>query len=234
MTGRRAYFYFDYVSPNAYLAWVKLPEIMKAHGLDVTPVPVLFTGLLRAHGTTGPAEQPAKRAWMNRNIARKASLLDIPLAPPRFHPFNPLAVLRLSSLEMTSQAQWVLIDRIMRGIWTEGLHSESTDELRRLLADCGLDADQMLEQAGQPAAKSRLAGQTEEAISHGVFGIPTIRFNGELFFGFDDFTYLEMALDGRDPLKSSAQAKAWLDAKLTPSSMRREMSGRSAEREDRN
>ena len=61
-------FYFDYISSNAYLAWKDLPRLVGRYGLTVEPVPVLFAGLLNAHGTVGPAETPAKP----RTAARRA------------------------------------------------------------------------------------------------------------------------------------------------------------------
>jgi len=39
-------FLFDYISPNAYLAWTQLPALAVKYGCDVEPVPVLFAGLL--------------------------------------------------------------------------------------------------------------------------------------------------------------------------------------------
>jgi 2-hydroxychromene-2-carboxylate isomerase len=34
-------FYFDYESPNAYLAWTQLPKLAKRYGFTVDPVPIL-------------------------------------------------------------------------------------------------------------------------------------------------------------------------------------------------
>jgi 2-hydroxychromene-2-carboxylate isomerase len=48
MRHRVVRFYFDYVSPNAYLAWTQLPALAERHGAVIEPVPVLFAGLLEA------------------------------------------------------------------------------------------------------------------------------------------------------------------------------------------
>ena len=88
-------FYFDYISSNAYLAWTQLFALAEKYGAEVEPVPVLFAGLLKAHGQLGPAEVPAKALWMARNNLRKAARLALPLNPPAFHPFNPLLALRV-------------------------------------------------------------------------------------------------------------------------------------------
>src|SRR5690349_4880620 len=90
----RLYFFFDYISHNAYLAWHKAPALAARHGLALTPVPVLFGAMLSHYRQIGPAELPAKSAWMLRNVLRKARLHGIPIAPPASHPFNPLLALR--------------------------------------------------------------------------------------------------------------------------------------------
>ena len=43
-------FYFDYISPNAYLAWHELPALLAGQDIAVEPVPVLFSAVLEACG----------------------------------------------------------------------------------------------------------------------------------------------------------------------------------------
>jgi 2-hydroxychromene-2-carboxylate isomerase len=57
-------FYFDYVSPYAYVAWHQLPGIAARHTRPIEPVPVVFGALLGAHGAKGPAEIAPKRAYL--------------------------------------------------------------------------------------------------------------------------------------------------------------------------
>ena len=62
MAGKVIRFYFDYISPNAYLAWTQLPALAQRNGCSIEPVPVLFAGLLEAHRQLGPAEVRAEDA----------------------------------------------------------------------------------------------------------------------------------------------------------------------------
>ena len=101
---RQIDFYFDYISHNAYLAWHLLPAIATKYGYSVRPVPVLFAGFLQEFGQLGPAEIKPKILWMNRNNLRKATLLGIPLNPPKLHPFNPLFLLRLTAHDFDAVA----------------------------------------------------------------------------------------------------------------------------------
>ena len=67
---RPADWYFDFVSPFAYLQFMaEMPRLRER--LDVTCVPVLFAGLLKSWGQLGPAEIPPKRVNISssRNCA---------------------------------------------------------------------------------------------------------------------------------------------------------------------
>lgn len=75
-------FYFDFISPYAYLAWTQLPALAARHERELVPVPVLFAALLNAHGQKGPAEIPAKRIYLFKDVCRKAHLLGLPPPSP--------------------------------------------------------------------------------------------------------------------------------------------------------
>ena len=116
MSGEVIRFYFDYISPNAYLAWSQLPALAKRNGCVIDPVPVLFAGLLEANRQLGPAEVPAKMRWMWKNILRKAAVIGVPLNAPAFHPFNPLLALRVSSLGLDAKQRRALIDALFAAV----------------------------------------------------------------------------------------------------------------------
>jgi 2-hydroxychromene-2-carboxylate isomerase len=193
-------FYFDYISPNAYLAWTQLPKLCDKYGFTIDPVPVLFAGLLEAHGQLGPAEVPAKALWMGKNNARKAVLLGVPLNPPAFHPFNPLLALRVSSLALDTAARRALIGALFDAVWVRGLHVSEPAVVERLGDEIGLAGAALVAEAQRPESKARLRRQTDDAIARGVFGVPSMEVGDELFWGYDDFPYLELFLAGKDPL----------------------------------
>lgn len=193
-------FYFDYISPNAYIAWTQLPRLVAKHGATIEPVPVLFAGLLEAHGQLGPAEIPAKIRWMSKNNLRKAALLQLPLNPPPFHPFNPLLALRVSSLPLPVAPRRALIGALFDAVWVHGLHVSDPAVVVRVADELGLDGATLVAEAGAADCKARLRTQTDEAIARGVFGVPSMEVGGELFWGYDDFPQLALHLAGADPL----------------------------------
>jgi 2-hydroxychromene-2-carboxylate isomerase len=216
-------FAFDYISSNAYLAWTQLPGLAARYGFTVQPVPVLFAGLLEAHGQLGPAEVPMKALWMAKNTLRKAARLGVPLNPPAFHPFNPLLALRVSALPPDAAARTALIGALFAAVWVDGEHVSDPAVVARVADRVGLDGAALVAEAGLPAAKTRLRQATDAAINRGVFGVPSMEVGGELFWGYDDFPYLEPLLAGRDLLEP-AEWEKWMGG-TRPSAMRRRVRG---------
>ncbi|TXH05508.1 MAG: 2-hydroxychromene-2-carboxylate isomerase [Nevskiaceae bacterium] len=202
------YFFLDFISHNAWLAWHQVHALAARNDLVIEPVPVLFAGLLKAHGQVGPAEVPAKLKWMTWNVLRKARQHGIPLAPPHTHPFNPLLPLRVACCELPRTQRLDLIQRLFRAAWAEGRAISEPEVVAAVITEAGLNADLVLAEAQSEAVKARLRSNTEAAIAAGVFGVPTMIARGELFWGFDDLEHLENFLRGVDPLGDDREAYA--------------------------
>jgi 2-hydroxychromene-2-carboxylate isomerase len=193
-------FYFDFVSPYAYFAWLHARPRCAGAGVRLVPRPVLLAGLLAHHGHLGPAEIPAKRAYLLRDTLRYAGRHRIPFEMPRPHPFNPLAALRLSVPEVAGAHQERIIDALWRAGWAEGQDLADPDRLRAILDAAGLDGAALVEAAGSSEAKEALRRHTGDAIARGVFGVPSFHVDGELFWGNDRVDDLCEYLAGDDPL----------------------------------
>ena len=172
--------YFDFISPFAYLQSETLQRLDGK--LAIRPVPVLFVGLLRHWGQKGPAEMATKRRFSYRQVQWLAQRNGIALRFPPQHPFNPVRALRAAvALGGTLDA----IHTIFRFIWCEGRDINAPDEwadLARRLGAADLDLDT---RCNAPETKSQLLQHGEQALAAGVFGVPTLAIDGELFWGFD-------------------------------------------------
>jgi 2-hydroxychromene-2-carboxylate isomerase len=193
-------FYFDYLSPYAYLASREIPALCERQGIELRLRPVLFAGLLNHWGQRGPAEIPPKATHTAKECMRHALLREIPFRPPRHHPFNPLTALRATLAEVAGDEQ----PRVMRAIyemgWGAGGDLGNAEEIAGALDAADLDGAAIVERANSPLAKAALRRDTADAIARGVFGIPTMLVGEELFWGLDQLTYLELFLEGKDPL----------------------------------
>jgi 2-hydroxychromene-2-carboxylate isomerase len=188
-------YYFDPVSPYAWLAAGSLARI-EAAGAQVLVQPVLFAGLLNAHGQKGPAEIAAKRAYTFRDVMRQAARQGLRFAGPPGHPFNPLLALRMCVALTDQQQRRRFAQALMSACWERGDDISDAATLVRLARECHLDGAQLADAALQPAIKQRLAADTEQAISAGVFGVPTFRYGDELFWGADRIDALLWRLQG--------------------------------------
>ena len=174
----RADWYFDFVSPFAYLQSEQLAAL--APRIAVRYRPVLFAGLLDAHGQKGPAEIAAKRDFTYRFVVWQAGKLGIPLKFPPEHPFNPLALLRLA-LACDCEAQ--AVQRIFRFVWRDGRLPDLPIEWAALTDELGIRDGATRIAAAE--VKEALRRNTDEAIARGVFGVPTLLIGSELFWGAD-------------------------------------------------
>ena len=187
-----AEWFFDFISPFSYL---QLDTVQAwRQRLQITPVPIAFGAVLNNTGTLGPAEVPGKREFMYRHIVWQAEHAGIALKFPPAHPFNPLTALRLCIAAGTT---WESVEVIFRHIWREGRAGVTADDLADVARTLGVAN---VEQAvSDPAVKAQLRTNTDDAIAAGVFGVPTLRVGGELFWGNDASAMVEEWLD--DPLR---------------------------------
>ena len=196
---RQLDFYFDPISPYAWLAARSLSRLEDAGvrlPVQVRFVPVLFAGLLKAHGNLGPAEVPAKRLYIFRDVMREAARRGLPFSGPPGHPFNPLAALRMCTALQGDAQRRTLALALTAACWEDGEDISDAAVLARLADAAGFDGQDLLARAATPEVKQALAMATEAAIADGVFGVPTYRLDGELFWGGDRIEALLWSLDG--------------------------------------
>lgn len=189
-------FWFDPISPYAYLAFERLPQVLEDRAVAVDYKPVLFAGLLKHHGHKGPAEIEPKRQWTFRECAWLGHKLGIRFDLPAQHPFNPLPLLRLMLAAADPMAPLGLPDRriiekVLRHVWHGGLDPIDPQRLAALQHETAPFQD-----PNSDDVKDRLRILGEEAIAKGVFGVPTLEIAGRLFWGLDAFPMAMEALDG--------------------------------------
>lgn len=185
--------YFDFVSPYAYLQNAVLHRL--APHVTIRRRPLLFAGLLAHWGQLGPAEIVPKREWTFRHCTWLAARHGIALAMPTMHPFNPLPLLRLS-IALNSTAD--VVDRLFDYVWVDGHVPTDRDAWAALLAEFGLDEAAI----ATPAVKEALRIGGADALAAGVFGVPASVVDGQCFWGFDA---TDMLIDylNHDPLFTS-------------------------------
>jgi len=189
-----------YADPVSPYTWLGLRELgrLEAAGARIVVIPVLFAGLLNAHDNIGPAEVPAKRRYLFRDVMREAARRGLPFAGPPGHPFNPLLALRMCTAVADDTARGALLMALTCATWERGADLMDEATLARLADEAGLDGPGLLAAAQAPAVKQALADATAQAVADGVFGVPTFRMDGdgELFWGADRIDALLWRMQG--------------------------------------
>lgn len=176
---RQIDWYFDFISPFAYLQSQTLHEQLPSES-RLRCRPVLFAGLLSHWQHKGPAELPTKRRFTYRHVQWLARRHGIPLRFPPSHPFHPVRALRLA---VALGCRPEVVDTIFTFIWAEGRDPNEPANWRELAQRLGVaDADALV---NAPEVKAQLKRFGEEALAAGVFGVPSLVIDGELFWGFD-------------------------------------------------
>lgn len=187
--------YFDIISPFAFLHFQQLSKLQAEGKLRFRPVPVLLGVIFNQTGNIGPAEIPSKRKFAYRFIRFQAAQLGYPIRFPSTHPFNPLPALRLICAAAEAQSM-AMIKAVLDGVWVEGQALDSIERLAPIAHSFGIDCAAAL---SDDAVKQRLKTNTEQAIARGVFGVPTLlmacQHGDELFFGSDATEYCLAALN---------------------------------------
>jgi 2-hydroxychromene-2-carboxylate isomerase len=191
-------FWFDPISPFAYLGFERLPQALEGLSVEVAYRPILFAGLLKHWGQKGPAEIEPKRAWTFRQVHWLAHQHGIAIDTPAQHPFNPLALLRLlwACAPDGGTPNRRVCEAVLHHIWHGGAEANDPARLAALSQALAPRLDPT-----EDVVKQTLKDATAEALARGIFGVPTVEVDGRLFWG----------LDGLPMLAACLRDDAWFD-----------------------
>jgi 2-hydroxychromene-2-carboxylate isomerase len=212
------HFYFDFISPYAWLAFKALPQSLEGISHRVHYHPVVLGAMLKHHGQLGPAEMPGKRDWTYRQVMWLAKQQGTDLKMPASHPFNSLALLRLAvATSDNGQPNRYVVESISKHVWCTGLEASDAERLEALQLHLRSQAHLSLKDPQSVEVKQLLQQQTQQAIDLGLFGVPSMVVNGQVFWGQDALPMLRAYLQG-DAWFESAD---WLDVGKLPVGIRR-------------
>lgn len=192
-------FYFDFGSPNAYLAYTQLPALAERRGAGIIWQPMLLGGVFQATGNRSPAEIPAKSRWSRTDIQRWVRRYGIEFRHNPYFPVNTLALMRGAvGLQMHGEEDAFrrYVDAMFHGMWVEERNLADPAEIARAVEAAGLEPEKVQTLIADPEVKAALKERTERAVERGVFGAPAFFVDDELFFGQDRMHFVEEALTG--------------------------------------
>ena len=190
-------FYFDYSSPYAYLGATQVRALAARTRATIDYQPILLGGLFRSIGTPNVPlfEMPeAKRNYLAQELPRFAERFGVPFRFTSHFPMNTVKALRLT-LAADNKVKPALIEALFRALWVEDRDISNLAELAAIAKSC--DAIEALARIEEPDIKAALHSSTSAAKDYGIFGVPSLVIEGELYWGQDRLAQAEAALMAR-------------------------------------
>ena len=177
-----ARFLVDVGSPYAYLAAERIERVLP------TPVvwePVLLGGIFRATGGGSWALTDA-RAEGIEEVERRASAYGLPpVRWPDPWPGDMLLAMRAATAADLRGAGRAFLLAALRLSFRDGRDLSDPAAVRDAAHTAGIDPDELLAAASDPAVKAALRERTDAAVALGVRGVPTVIVGERLFWGDD-------------------------------------------------
>ena len=197
--GKTLEFFFDFISPTAYVAQAVVPGVIERTGADLKLRPMFLGGVMQATGNKPPGTVPAKGKYMGQDLARNCKRYGLTM---HFNPHFPMmntrpltcATIRLAD---DPDQQMKLFEAAWKHVWGNpdgGIDTGDEAQFKTAFASEGFDADALWALGNDPQSKAMLRANTDEAVERGAFGSPTFFVGDEMFFGHDRLDYAEEAL----------------------------------------
>ena len=191
---RQIEFYFDPISPFAYLGSIQIERIAARLGRSVEWKPVLIgVTILKVMGLKPLPETPLKGPYLKHDAVRLAEYFDVPFRYHGLTGINSLAALRAFVVlkERDAGLAKSLAQKIFSRLWVRGLDITGADDIAEEAKDLGIDAPALLRDIETDHAKNALKRQVDAAIQAGVFGVPYFVVDGEPIWGVDRMWMVE-------------------------------------------
>ena len=178
--------WFELASTYSYPAIARVETVAKAAGVAVAWRPFLLGPIFRNQGWNDSPFNvyPVKGRYMWRDLERICADLGLPLVRPSQFPRPSLSGARVACRFQDEPWAGEFIRRVYRANFAEDRDIGDATVIVSILESIGQSTDR-IDVAQSPEAKTKLREQSDAAIAHDIFGAPSFRVAGELFWGND-------------------------------------------------
>ena len=192
-------YFFAAISPFVYLGGQRLEAIVAKHGATLRYIPLDAPTLFpRTGGQVLADRHPSRKAYRMQELKRWSARLGMPLdLKPAFFPVNPApaSYAIIAAAKVGGGDLGGLVHAFPRAVWAEGRNISEDEVVKDILAAHGFDpaiADKYMLMAAETYASN-----LEEAVSRGVFGVPSYVVGEQIFWGQDRLEDLDLHLAGK-------------------------------------
>ncbi len=197
----RIEFFYDLSSPWTYLAFTNLFGVMERTGCRAMLRPILVGGVFNA---VNPGVYAAREASDNRRMAHSWKVLKDWSAlagvdmnfPSLFHPAKSVHAMRMACALADDMPPLTAFTRAaFQSYFGRQENLDDPEVLVAVANGVGLDGEAIRARSQTDAVKALLRANTDELITRGGYGSPTIFVDrNDMYFGNDQLPLVEAAL----------------------------------------
>ena len=178
-------FYFDIISPYAYIAYKK---ILKIKDINLKLKPIFLGGLHNLVGITAPAFNKFKMKNMRNDCELVAKKNNISFKWNSKFPINSLNIMR-GYLCVEDNIKEEYLNSFFEAYWKEDQDLSSENNIKYLIKKLKINEHEFFNLIKNQETKDKLKQFTQEAFESEVFGAPTFIVNNKVFWGQDRIEY---------------------------------------------
>ena len=196
--------FFDCSSPWTYLAFHNIQPIAKEFKEPITWRPILVGGIFNSINPSVYESRktpvPAKAKYTKKDLADWARSADLKIVmPPRVFPVNSVKAMR-GCIWLAPEGKLVrFATAVFEAYWSDDLDISQDAVLAGICQRVGVDHEAFFKGIAEPAVKEQLKINTDEVMTRGGFGSPTIYIDTiDMYFGNDRMPLIREALARRN------------------------------------
>jgi 2-hydroxychromene-2-carboxylate isomerase len=193
-------YFFGIGSPWAFIGLDAFSALAERFGAEIKPFVIR---LPEENGGIFAKNRPeARRAYWTRDLKRWAAYrgktLNFEGRAPLSDP-TPAGLLVIAA--QLEGKDWLgLTKALQESFWSQAKDIGNADIRIAIANSAGFDGEALEARAQKDDVKAAWTDNYDIAKAAGVFGFPTFRYEGELYWGQDSLPFLERHLNGEKPL----------------------------------
>ncbi|SIS68347.1 2-hydroxychromene-2-carboxylate isomerase [Neptunomonas antarctica] len=190
-------YYFVLNSPWSYFSGSRLKDIAKEKNANVVLKPILMGELFsRTGGQPLKQRSEQRQAYRLKELQRWSTKLGLPIhLEPTFFPADESLAVRtvLAAIQKHHDALELVI-ALGAALWRDNLNLADEQVITDVLIKLQLPVTLIQIAKDEQDYSQLLIDNTEDAMSQGVFGVPSFVVGSELYWGQDRLEFVEQAL----------------------------------------
>ena len=191
-------YYLSVVSPWSYLGHKRFCDIARDNSAEILYLPIDSSILFAKTGGLALKDRsPQRKRYRMQELRRWRSRLELELnLEPQYFPTDSNLASRviIGAIEAGHDVA-ELAYQLMRAVWVREEDVSETSVVVGAIERSGGSVDDLLAAANHSNVQDIIIENSEQAVSKGVFGVPSYVVGEEVFWGQDRLEFLDLFLN---------------------------------------